>query len=141
MGLNDIDFEAVFRRLADKRVEDAMAEGKFDNLPGHGDPIEIDEAPADENARALWWALRIMKQADFVPDEVRWRKAVDQLKGDLFKETNPVAVRSLCNRINALVHKLNTLGTNAIHIALTPVDTEAEVRTRSGPNIGTAWSE
>lgn len=130
MGLRDIDFDSVFRRLADKRVEDAMAEGKFDNLPGQGEPIEIDEAPADENVRATWWALRILKQNDFVPDEVRWRKAVDRLKGDLFKETDPIAARRLCEQINSLAHKLNTMGTNAIRLAITPVDTEVEVAKR-----------
>jgi len=130
VGLRDIDFDSVFRRLADKRVEDAMAEGKFDNLPGQGEPIEIDEAPADENVRATWWALRILKQNDFVPDEVRWRKAVDRLKGDLFKETDPIAARRLCEQINSLAHKLNTMGTNAIRLAITPVDTEVEVAKR-----------
>jgi len=136
VGLRDIDFDSVFRRLADKRVEDAMAEGKFDNLPGKGEPIEIDEAPADENVRATWWALRILKQNDFVPDEVRWRKAVDRLKGDLFKETDPAAARRLCEQINLLVHKLNTMGTNAIRLAVTPVDVEEEVSRRRTANNG-----
>lgn len=125
-----MDIEGVLRRLADRRVEDAMAEGKFDNLPGKGEPIEIDEAPADENARALWWALRIMRQNDFVPDEVRWRKAVDRLKAELFRSTDPAAARMLAEQINRLVHKLNTLGTNAINLAMTGVDVEAEVAKR-----------
>lgn len=131
MSLKNIDFDALFRRVADKRIEDAMAEGKFDNLPGQGEPIEIDEAPTDENARALWWALRLMKQNDFIPDEVRWRKAVDKLKADLHRATDPVAARRLGEQINGLVLKLNTLGTNAISIAMTGVDIEAEVAKRS----------
>lgn len=130
MSLKNVDFDAVFRRLADRRVEDAMAEGKFDNLPGKGEPIEIDEAPADENARALWWALKIMRQNDYVPDEVRWRKAVDRLKAELHKATDAAAARKLAVQINTLVHKLNTLGTNAISIAVTGVDVEAEVAKR-----------
>lgn len=132
MSLKNVDIESVMRRLADKRVEDAMAEGKFDNLPGRGEPIEIDEAPADENARALWWALRIMRQNDFVPDEVRWRKAVDQLKGELHRATDPEAARRLAGQINGLVHKLNTLGTNAINLAMTGVDVDVEVAKRRG---------
>ena len=132
MDLKGVDIEATLRRVAEKRIEDAMAEGKFDNLPGQGEPIEIDEAPADENARALWWALRIMRQNDFVPDEVRWRKQVERLKGDLFKATDPVVVRKLCVQINTLVHKLNTMGTNAIRLPILAVDTEAEVAKRTG---------
>ena len=136
MSLKNMDIENVLRRLAERRVEDAMAEGKFANLPGRGEPIDIDEAPADENARALWWALRIMRQNDFVPDEVRWRKAVDKLKAELFRATDPAAVRTLCEQINRLVHKLNTLGTNAINLAMAGVDVEAEVAKRQGSQAG-----
>ncbi|MDQ3439400.1 MAG: DUF1992 domain-containing protein, partial [Planctomycetota bacterium] len=35
-----------------------MKEGKFDNLAGKGEPIELEPAPAEENARLTWWALR-----------------------------------------------------------------------------------
>jgi hypothetical protein len=42
-----VDFDAAFRRLADRRIEEAMREGKFDNLPGRGKPIELDPMPAD----------------------------------------------------------------------------------------------
>ncbi|MGN6627747.1 MAG: DUF1992 domain-containing protein [Tepidisphaeraceae bacterium] len=133
MNLKHIDVEALLRRLADKRVEEAMEQGKFDNLPGRGEPIEIDEAPADEKARMMWWALRIMRQNDFIPDEVRWRKAVDKLKAELHQATDASAARALGEQINRLVHKLNTLGTNAIHLAVAPVDIEAEVARRKRP--------
>lgn len=131
MNLKHIDFDALFRRVADKHIEDAMAEGKFDNLPGKGEPIQIDEAPADENARALWWALRLMKQNDFIPDEVRWRKAVDVMKAELSRATDPEAARKIAEQINALVLKLKTLGTNAISIAVKGLDVEVEVSKRS----------
>jgi hypothetical protein len=129
MGLKDVDFEAAFRRLADKRIDDAMKEGKFDvrRLPGYGKDIEIDQAPADENARMLWWALRIMKQNDFVPDEVQWRKAIDQLKADIARTTDEKRLAVLVAKANALVHKLNTLGTNAINRGVSPVDLESEL--------------
>ena len=130
MSLKHMDVEAVLRRLAEKRVEDAMEEGKFDNLPGTGEPIDIDEAPTDEKARMMWWALRIMRQNDFIPDEVRWRKAVDKLKAELHRATEERAVRYLCEQINRLVHKLNTLGTNAIHLAMKGVDVEHEIARR-----------
>lgn len=45
MSLRNVDFDAAFRRLADRRIEEAMKEGKFDNLPGKGEDIVIDEAP------------------------------------------------------------------------------------------------
>ncbi len=104
-----------------------MAEGKFDSLPGKGEPVEIEETPADEKAKALWWALKLMKQNDFIPDEVRYRKMIDKLKGELAATRDARLIRSLCGQINRFVHKLNTMGTNAIASHVAPVDVEAEL--------------
>jgi hypothetical protein len=55
------DIGAALRRLADHRIEQAMREGKFDHLPGAGQPVDLDGMPVDENARMIWWALRMMR--------------------------------------------------------------------------------
>jgi hypothetical protein len=129
MSLKDIDLDAALRRLADKRIDDAMREGKFDNLPGHGQPIVIDDAPAEENARLMWWALRILKNNDVIPDEIRWRKTIDHLRVELHKTTDEQRLAVLVGQINALVHKLNTLGTNALRTdGFVPLDLDAERR-------------
>src|SRR5437762_11279396 len=83
MSLQNIDMVSALRRLADRRIEEAMREGKFDNLAGAGKPLDLEPMPADEAARMTWWMLRIMRQNNFTPDEVRWRKRLDQLKADL----------------------------------------------------------
>ena len=54
MSLKDVDLENALRRLAERRIEEAMREGKFDNLPGMGQPLEPDPMPAEENARMTW---------------------------------------------------------------------------------------
>jgi hypothetical protein len=126
MSLRNIDFDAAFRRVADRRIEEAMKEGKFDSLPGMGKDIEYEPMPASENARLMWWALRILKQNDVVPDEVRWRKSIDLLKATINRETDETKLESLVNQVNDLVRKLNTLGTNAINLEVCPIDLEAE---------------
>ena len=115
MGLQHIDMEAAFRRLADKRIEDAMKEGKFDNLAGAGQPLDLEPMPAEENARLMWWALRILKNNDFTPEEIRWRKAIDHLKSRLASATEEAEVIRLVAQANELVRKVNTLGTNALN--------------------------
>ncbi|MFT3786735.1 MAG: DUF1992 domain-containing protein [Tepidisphaeraceae bacterium] len=122
-----IDMESALRRIAERRIEEAMQAGKFDKIEGQGQPIEIEPAPADENARLMWWALKIMKQNDVVPDEVRWRKAIDQLKAMLPAAKEETQVRELCRKVNELVHRVNTLGTNAIKDGPTGVDEAAEL--------------
>jgi hypothetical protein len=51
VSLKNVDIESALRRIADKRIEEAMREGKFDNLPGTGKPLNPDPMPAEENAR------------------------------------------------------------------------------------------
>jgi hypothetical protein len=125
--LKNLDVESTLRRLAEKRIEDAMKEGKFDNLPGAGKPLELEPAPADENARLMWWALRILRNNEVVPDEVKWRKQIALMKLELSKTLDENRLRFLVVEINALVNKLNTMGTNAINIPVTIVDEAGEL--------------
>src|SRR5436305_3815900 len=83
MSFKNVDIESAMRRLADRRIEEAMREGKFDNLRGMGQPLDLDSAPAEENARMMWWCLRLLKNNDFTPDEIRYRKSIENLKGEL----------------------------------------------------------
>src|SRR3982751_5936702 len=103
MSLKNVDIESALRRLADRRIEDAMAEGKFDNLAGMGKPLDLEPIPADENARLMWWALRIMKNNDVVPEEIQWRKSIESLKTTLSSATDETRVKTLVTQINALV--------------------------------------
>ncbi len=128
MSMRNIDIESAMRRLADKRIEEAMREGKFDNLPGAGKPLELEPMPADENARLAWWALRVMRQQNFTPDEVRWRKQLDSFREELAAATTERRVKALVSAHNALVHQLNTLGTNAINLPVAALSMEAELR-------------
>jgi hypothetical protein len=127
MSLKDVDLENAFRRLADRRIEDAMREGKFDNLPEAGEPLELEPIPAEENARAAWWTIKILRQNGVVPEEVQWRKRIDTLKSLLVRAQSERIVREVVGQINVLVHKLNTLGTNAMNTGVAPVILEAEL--------------
>jgi hypothetical protein len=126
MSLKHVDLESALRRLAEKRIEEAMREGKFENLAGAGKPLDLEPMPADENARMTWWMLRILKGNDFTPEEVRWRRQIDGLKDQLEAATTEQRVEVLVKTINGLVRQINTMGTNAINVAVAPVSLETE---------------
>jgi hypothetical protein len=126
MSLKDVDIGAALRRLAERRIEDAMKEGKFDNLQGAGQPLDLEPMPADENVRMTWWAIRILKNNDFTPHEVQWRKAIEHLKAELSTTRDEARMEKLVAQVNDLVRKLNTLGTNAINSAVVGADLETE---------------
>jgi hypothetical protein len=135
MSLKNVDIESVFRRLAERQIEEAEREGKFDNLPGAGKPLDLEPMPAEESARLTWWVLRILRRNDFTPHEVRWRKQIEAMKGQIEQLTDESKLEPLVRRVNALVRQLNTLGTNAIDLAVCPVDLEA-ARARLRQRIG-----
>jgi len=126
MSLKNVDISSAMRRLADRRIEDAMQEGKFDNLPGAGKPIELEPMPAEESARMMWWTLRILKNNNVIPEEVAWRKSIDHLKSRLSQARDENHLLQIVEQINALVYKLNTLGTNALSLGIAPLDIESE---------------
>lgn len=113
----NVDITAAIRIVAERRIEQAMKEGKFDNLPGKGKPLDLDPGPVEENARLLWWALRLLRQNGFVPDEVRLRREIEAMRARLVQEPDPACRAELVSQLNALVRKLNTLGTNAMTAA------------------------
>jgi hypothetical protein len=127
MSLKHVDIEAGLRRLADRRIEEAMSQGKFDNLRGAGQPLNLEPMPADENARMTWWMLRILKNNDFTPEEIVWRKQIDGLKDELATATSVPRIRALVKAVNVLVYRINTLGTNALKSPVVTLSEEAEL--------------
>ena len=128
MALRDVDFGQVLRNLADRRIEEAIEAGKFDNLEGKGRPLELEPLPADENARAMYWALRIFKKAGLTTDELRYRKQISELRDAVAACRDAGRVVDLVYQHNVLVRKLNTMGTNAIKTSdYAKLDADAEV--------------
>lgn len=103
------DINSALQKLAERRIEEAMRQGKFDNLPGRGQPCEIEPMPADENARAVWWALRMMKKQGRTPEEARLRQHVRSLEEELAAATSEGRVRSLVGAINVAVRQVNAI--------------------------------
>jgi len=127
VSLKDVDISTGLRRLAERRIEDAMKEGKFDNLQGAGKPLDLEPMPADEDVRMTWWAIRILKNNDFTPHEIRWRKMIEALKAELSRTRDEQRLIVLVRQINELARKVNTLGTNALNTAIVGVDPDIEL--------------
>ena len=67
-----------FERIAEQRILDAIARGELDNLPGAGAPLDLDDdalVPAE-----MRLAFRVLKNAGFIPEEVRLRREISDLE-------------------------------------------------------------
>ena len=64
--------------LAEKRITEAIARGELDNLPGEGRPLDLDDdALVPEELRL---AYRVLKNAGYVPEEVRSLNEIAELE-------------------------------------------------------------
>ena len=88
----------MFEFLAARRIDEAVANGELDDLPGAGKPLDLDDdalIPQD-----LRLAYRILKNAGFVPAEVQELIEIRQLeelvvRGDSDASAHSRAVRKL----------------------------------------------
>jgi hypothetical protein len=71
----------AFDFIAEQRILQAIARGDFDDLPGAGKPLAIDDDPLVPIATRL--AHRILKNAGFVPLEILDRREIARLEAVL----------------------------------------------------------
>ena len=71
MNFKGVDIGQALRNLADRRIEEAMEQGKFDNLEGSGKPLDLEPLPPGEDARALWWAVRLCRKNNVLGEAMR----------------------------------------------------------------------
>ena len=88
------------RDLVEKRIQAAMAEGAFDDLPGSGERLEFeDDALVPEDLRL---AYRILKNSGYVPEELTLRREIASVHR-LLDETLDGEDRRLANKRLALL--------------------------------------
>lgn len=68
----------LFQKIAEQRIQDAMERGEFDNLPGAGKPLVLDDNPFVPTE--LRMAYKVLKNAGVVPQEVETHKEIRDLE-------------------------------------------------------------
>jgi hypothetical protein len=67
----------IFELIAEQRIQEAIEAGEFDNLPGAGKPLALDDdCMVPETLRV---AFRVLKNAGYVPPEVEQLKELREL--------------------------------------------------------------
>jgi len=96
-----------FQKIAERRILEAMREGVFDNLPGAGQPLNLeDDSRVPEDLRI---AYKILKNANFVPPEVALKKEIAKTE-DLLAGTEDTKEKyRQLKKLNFLIMKLNML--------------------------------
>lgn len=96
---------------AERHITDALRRGEFDNLPGQGEPLVLDDDSAvPEELRS---GYRLLKNAGCLPPELEQRKEAIALS-DILKgiRREDVRYQELSRRLALLELKLQQAGIN-----------------------------
>jgi hypothetical protein len=107
----------AFEQIVERRIAEALARGEFDDLPGQGRPLEIeDERLVPEELRV---AYRLMKNAGYLPDELGLFAELGSVEQLLREATRDDERAAASARLRLLLDRLD--------------------RTRSGAILAEAW--
>ena len=97
-------FEA-FDKIAEKKIREAMDNGEFDDLPGKGKPLKLeDDRHLPQDIRL---AHKILKNADCLPPELEIRKEIFTIEELLDGVTDTKEKYRQIKKLNYLIMKLN----------------------------------
>jgi hypothetical protein len=98
---------AAIERLAEERIREAMDRGEFDDLPGRGEPLELEnDSHLPEDLRI---AHKILKNADCLPPELQLRKEIHTTQQLLAGITDTQQKYKQLQKLNFLIMKLNIM--------------------------------
>jgi len=87
--------------IAERRIREAQERGEFDDLPGAGAPLELDDdALVPEELRT---AYRVLKNAGFLPPEVEAHREIREIEQLLLRIGDEYERARLVSRINFLL--------------------------------------
>ncbi len=105
MGNNITDFFIALQGIAEEKIVEAMKNGEFDNLPGKGKPVNLDD---DANIPPeLRVAYRILKNAGYVSEEVSKLREINNLKDMLEDCEDEHEMYRKIQKLNLMVMKMN----------------------------------
>jgi DnaJ homologue, subfamily C, member 28, conserved domain len=121
----------VWRRIADRKIEEAMAGGAFDDLAGTGQPLSLAEDPFEDPS--LRMAHRLLRNNGFAPAWIEEGKEIDaeleSLRADLRRargEDDLARFRQRISELNRKIAGFNLKTPSAVWHKL-PVDADREI--------------
>lgn len=94
--------------LIEKKIKEAQEKGDFDNLPGRGKPLKLeDDSGVPEDMRM---AYKILKNADCLPPELELKKEIRQMEDMLAGIPDEKERYRLIKKINLKITRLNMMG-------------------------------
>jgi len=95
------------QKIIEQKIREAQMKGEFDNLPGAGKPVEIeDDRHVPEDLRM---AYKILKNANCVPPELELKKEIRRMEDMLENLSDEKEEYRQIKKINFKIMQLNML--------------------------------
>ncbi len=124
----------AFEIIAEERIREAMERGEFENLPGAGKPLLLEDdsmVPAD-----LRLAYKILKNAGCIPPELELRKEILSLR-DLLRILEDEDGRiQVVRELNDKLLRWNLMGKRLLNLDELPEYKERILETLSRRKMG-----
>ncbi|SFM40511.1 DnaJ family domain-containing protein [Thermodesulforhabdus norvegica] len=101
------NFFTLYEKIAEERIREAMERGEFDNLPGKGKPIVLEND--GHIAPELRIAYKILKNAGCLPPEMEIKKEIQTTEELLSGIKDTQEKYRQIKKLNYLIMKLNTM--------------------------------
>jgi len=101
-----------FEKIVEERIRRAMEKGEFEDLPGAGEPLTLeDDSHLPEDLRL---AYKILKNAECLPPEIEVRKDIEKTEDLLSALPETAQKYQLLKKLNFLILKLNAMRQTSI---------------------------
>ena len=105
--MSGLNVFAALQRLAEERIRDAIQRGEFDNLPGLGKPLNLeDDRHIPEDLRL---AYKVLKNAGCLPPELELKKEISKAEELLSSMEDEGQKYRQLQKLNFLIMKLNEM--------------------------------
>jgi len=94
-----------FQKSVDEKIEEAIAKGEFDNLPGKGKPLDLDAYFATPEHLRMGYS--VLKSADIIPEEMELLREIEGLKKSLDSSTTRIEEKALRQQLSEKLTNLN----------------------------------
>lgn len=98
---------SAYHKLVEEKIQEALRRGDFDNLPGCGEPLQLeDDSHLPDDLRL---AYKVLKNADCLPPELQLRKDIRQTEELLAGIQDTREKYRQMKKLNFMIMKLNMI--------------------------------
>jgi hypothetical protein len=95
----------AWQLIAETRIEQAIRDGSFDNLPGFGEPLSLEGEANDEH----WWIRQKARREklEMLPPALMLKREVQRSTDRIMRLDDETAVRKALQRLNDFIAAAN----------------------------------